>query len=81
MTISSVVHSVFSGSGLHGTAHRMGDPRDPGGVAESPEAAALRRCETYRRSVPTADLVLPGGVRGRRVLLDELVHEIGRAHV
>ena len=59
MTIGSVVHSVLSVSGLRGTAHLVDDPRDPGGVAESPEWAALRRCEDYRRSLSAAELVLP----------------------
>ena len=55
MTISGVFLSVLSGSKLNGSAARHTVAHEP----DSPERAALRRCEIYRKSFPMTEIALP----------------------
>jgi diaminopimelate decarboxylase len=55
VTISGVFLSALSGTKLNASAARHSVAHE----SDSPERAALRRCETYRKSFPMTEIVLP----------------------
>ena len=55
MTLSGVFLSVLSGTKMNGSAARQSIAHEP----DSPDRAALRRCEIYRKSFPMTEIALP----------------------
>ena len=53
MTLSGVFLSVLSGTKMNGSLARQSIAHEP----DSPDRAALRRCETYRKSFPMTEIV------------------------
>src|ERR1700754_1872954 len=55
LTLSGVFLSVLSGTKMNGSLARQSIAHEP----DSPDRAALRRCETYRKSFPMTEIALP----------------------
>jgi diaminopimelate decarboxylase len=55
VTLSGVFLSVLSGTKMNGSAARQSIGHEP----DSPDRAALRRCEIYRKSFPMTEIALP----------------------
>src|SRR5262245_23066655 len=76
VTLSGVFLSVLSGTKMNGSAARQSVVHEP----DSPDRAALRRCEIYRKSFPMTEIALPAyalrnftvakWVRDQRIAID-----------